>query len=238
MVGARPGPVEAGWAMRARMRAAVWLRLSCPHLRLGGYHCPMLSYLPPATRAIILLNVFVFIAQSATGHEYDGMLALMPLGPYFHAWQLVTYAFLHESVAHIFFNMFALFMFGAPLERFWGAGRFCLYYLACVLAAAAVQLAVGAASATAEPTVGASGGVFGLLLAFALYFPRQRILLLFPPIPMPAWLFVTLYGLLELVLGVTGRQASVAHFAHLGGMLGGAIVLLLWRARGSAYGRF
>jgi len=191
----------------------------------------MLTYLPPATRAIILLNVLVFLAQSATGHALDGPFALWPPGAGFHLWQLLTYAFLHESIAHIFFNMFALFMFGAPLERYWGPARFCFYYLVCVLAAAAVQLAVGATSANPEPTIGASGGVFGLLLAFGFYFPRQRILLLFPPIPMPAWLFVTLYGLLELVLGVTGREANVAHFAHLGGMLGGALVLLLWRAR-------
>ncbi len=198
----------------------------------------MLAYLPPATRAIILLNVVVFLGQSATNHAFDGLFALWPAGPDFHPWQLVTYAFLHEGIAHIFFNMFALFMFGAPLERYWGARGFCVYYLVCVLSAAAVQLAVGAASASPEPTVGASGGVFGLLLAFALYFPRQRILLLIPPIPMPAWLFVTLYGLLELVLGVTGREANVAHFAHLGGMLGGAVMLLLWRAQGSPRGRY
>src|SRR5580700_4362003 len=83
----------------------------------------------------------------------------------------------------------------------------------------------------AEEVIGASGGVFGVLLAFAWYFPRQRIILLFPPIPMPAWLFVTVYGLLELFLGVTGTQQGVAHFAHLGGMLGGALCILYWRAR-------
>jgi len=88
-----------------------------------------------------------------------------------------------------------------------------------------------ALSHTGEPVIGASGGVFGLLLGFAWFFPRQRLMLLFPPIPMPAWLFVTLYGVVELVLGVTGSEANVAHFAHLGGMLGGAVMILIWRAR-------
>ncbi len=106
-----------------------------------------------------------------------------------------------------------------------------MFYFACVIAAALTQLTTAALAGSQEPTLGASGGVFGLLLAFAMYFPRQRIVLLFPPIPMPAWLFVVLYGALELVLGVTNTQAGVAHFAHLGGMLGGALVILYWRAR-------
>ncbi|TLY76140.1 MAG: rhomboid family intramembrane serine protease, partial [Gammaproteobacteria bacterium] len=134
----------------------------------------------------------------------------------------------------IFFNMFAVFMFGRALEEYWGSRRFVTYYFASVLAAGATQLAVQQAAGTASETIGASGGVFGLLLAFAWYFPRQRIILLFPPIPMPAWVFVTFFGVLELFLGVTGRQADVAHFAHLGGMLGGALMLLYWRASGSS----
>ena len=125
--------------------------------------------------------------------------------------------------------MFALFMFGRALEYFWGSGRFIVFYVACVIAAGLTQLWMASLSGSTEATIGASGGVFGLLLAFAMYFPRQRITLLFPPIPMPAWLFVTLYGALELVLGVTNTEAGVAHFAHLGGMLGGALVILYWR---------
>jgi membrane associated rhomboid family serine protease len=160
------------------------------------------------------------------------LFALWPIGPLFRPWQLVTYAFLHGSIAHIFFNMFALFMFGRPLEEYWGSRRFMTYYMASVLAAGATQLAVQYLSGMTYETIGASGGVFGILLAFAMFFPRQRIILLLPPIPMPAWLFVTLYGVLELVLGVTGTQEGVAHFAHLGGMLGGALMLLYWRATG------
>jgi membrane associated rhomboid family serine protease len=189
--------------------------------------------LPPVTRAIIIANVVVFLLQQVTGTALDDLFALWPTGtPYFEPWQLLTYGFLHGGFAHIFFNMFALYMFGAPLEMFWGGRRFAFYYTACVLTAAATELVVQNATDAGAPVVGASGGVFGLLLAFAWYFPKQRLMLLFPPIPMPAWLFVTIYGGVELVFGVTGVQPGVAHFAHLGGMLGGALSILYWRARG------
>ncbi|HET9388975.1 MAG TPA: rhomboid family intramembrane serine protease [Steroidobacteraceae bacterium] len=191
----------------------------------------MFPSLPPVTRAIIFINVLVFLLQHLPGLQLDAYFALWPVGTQFEPWQLLTYAFLHGSLAHIFFNMFALYMFGGALESFWGPRRFLLFYFVSVLAAAATQLAVQWLSQGGEPVIGASGGIFGLLLAFAWFFPRQRILLLFPPIPMPAWLFVTLYGVLELVLGVSGAQSSVAHFAHLGGMLGGALMILIWRAQ-------
>lgn len=193
----------------------------------------MFASLPPVTRGIILANIAVFLLQQVAGNVLLGLGALWPLDdPLFRPWQLVTYSFLHEGLTHIFFNMFALYMFGRPLEQFWGSRRFGIYYLVCVLSAAATELVVQNATQSGGPVIGASGGVFGLLLAFAWYFPQQRLMLLFPPIPMPAWLFVTLYGGLELVLGVTGAQAGVAHFAHLGGMLGGAMSILYWRMRG------
>lgn len=189
--------------------------------------------LPPVTRAIIIANVAVFLLQFVAGNLIVSLFALWPVGDtLFQPWQLLTYSFLHEGFAHIFFNMFALYMFGTPLEMFWGSRRFAFYYVACVLTAAATEAVVQNATEVGGPVLGASGGVFGLLLAFAWYFPKQRLMLLFPPIPMPAWLFVTLYGGLELVLGVTGAQPGVAHFAHLGGMLGGALAILYWRARG------
>jgi membrane associated rhomboid family serine protease len=196
----------------------------------------MFRSIPPATRALILTNVVVYLLQLLSGGLLETLFALWPLGTQFEPWQVVTYAFLHDrsGFAHIFFNMFALYMFGGALEAYWGRRRFLSFYFVCVLAAAGTQLLVQAASHTGEPVIGASGGVFGLLLGFAWFFPQQRIMLLFPPIPMPAWLFVTLYGGLELLLGVTGRQASVAHFAHLGGMLGGAVMILIWRAQDSA----
>lgn len=194
----------------------------------------MLNNLPPATRALLLANVGVFVLQLLIGPRLVEWFALWPPGTIFEPWQLLTYSFLHDGFMHIFFNMFTLFMFGTPLERYWGSGRFIVFYLVCVLAAALTQLTVVVFANSQAPTLGASGGIFGLLLAFAVYFPRQRIMLLFPPIPMPAWALVMIYGLAELFLGVTGNQADVAHFAHLGGMLGGAAMILFWRVKDGA----
>jgi len=194
----------------------------------------MFRALPPATRVILLANVVVFLLQQFASEAVVSLFALWPLGSLFRPWQVVTYAFLHAGFMHIFFNMFALYMFGGALESEWGSRRFLVFYLASVLTAAGTELLVLTQSQVVEPVIGASGGVFGLLLGFAWFFPRQQLMLLFPPIPMPAWLFVTLYGGLELVLGVTGAQDSVAHFAHLGGMLGGALMILIWRAQDRA----
>jgi membrane associated rhomboid family serine protease len=189
--------------------------------------------IPPATRAILTANVVIFLLQIVVGNIVPDLFALWPVGdPRFEPWQLLTYGFLHEGFAHIFFNMFALYMFGSPLETFWGSRRFTFYYLACILTAAATQLLVQNATEVGGQVVGASGGIFGLLLAFAWYFPKQRLIVFPIPIPLPAWLFVTIYGAAELVFGVTGVQPGVAHFAHLGGMLGGALAILYWRARG------
>ncbi len=199
----------------------------------------MFTSLPPVTRALILANIAVSLLQQFAGELLGDLFALWPLGhPYFHPWQLLTYAFLHSGdllhfdITHILFNMFALFMFGSPLERYWGSRRFALYYTVSILSAAATQLAVQNATGGGEPVIGASGGVFGLLLAFAWYFPRERLIFVFFPVPMPAWLLVTIYGAGELYMGVAGVQSDVAHFAHLGGMLGGALAILYWRMRG------
>jgi membrane associated rhomboid family serine protease len=176
----------------------------------------------------------VFLLQQLAGPQWTqwsvDLFALWPPGTSFQPWQIVTYAFLHDDFLHILFNMFALYMFGTPLERFWGSQRYTVFFFVCVVAAALTQITVSVFQHSEVPTLGASGGIFGLLLAFAMYFPRARIMLLFPPIPLPAWAFVTLYALLEVFLGVTGNQAGVAHFAHLGGMLGAAVVILFWRA--------
>jgi membrane associated rhomboid family serine protease len=194
----------------------------------------MFSRLPPATQAIILANIGVFLLQMIAWDPMLRLFALWPLagGEYpFRFWQLITYAFLHGNLAHIFLNMFALFMFGRGLELYWGSRRFLIYYFVCVLSAAVTQLLVESASRGTEPVLGASGGVFGLLLAFAWYFPRQKLIVLPIPIPVPAWLFVTIYAAIELFSGLTRTQQSVAHFAHLGGMLGGALCILYWQAR-------
>jgi len=189
----------------------------------------MLKTLPPATRAIIVANVILFLVYYLIGPSFMDRLALWPVQtPLFEPWQVVTYAFMHGGFMHLFFNMFALFMFGRALETQWGARNYLIYYFASVLAAAGTQLVWTTVTGTFVPTVGASGGVFGVLLAFALLYPRERLMLVFPPIPMQAWLFVTLYGILELVLGVTSSVGGVAHFAHLGGMAGGALVFAFW----------
>ena len=189
--------------------------------------------LPPVTRAIIIANVALYLLSLVAGDTLYGLFALWPVGhPLFQPWQLLTYSFLHAGFAHVFFNMFAVYMFGTPLEMFWGSRRFTFYYLASVLTAAATELVVENATQVGGQVVGASGGVFGLLLAFAWYFPKQRLIVLPIPIPIPAWLLVTIYGGFELVLGVTGAMPDVAHFAHLGGMLGGALSILYWRTRG------
>jgi membrane associated rhomboid family serine protease len=193
--------------------------------------------LAPVTRALLFANIGVFVLQFLTGDLLIAPLALWPLAsaqyptaPGFQVWQLLTYGFLHGGLDHLFFNMLALFMFGTEIERLLGPRRYLTYYLVCVVGAAVAQLVVmGGLHQPPVPTVGASGGVFGLLLAFGLAYPQRRIMLLFPPIPMPAWLFVTLYGLLELYLGVTGSGAGVAHFAHLGGMAAGYALLVHWR---------
>lgn len=199
----------------------------------------MFFSIPPVTRALLLTNGVVFLLEQVMGEPLFIWFGLWPFGspsfdgtPGFLPWQLVTYGFLHSSLLHLFFNMFALYMFGSEIERVFGQRRYLAYYFTCVITAAVAQLAVSALSGSPPyPTVGASGGVFGLLLAFGMYFPRRTVMLIFPPIPMPAWLFVTLYGAIELYLGITGTQAGVAHFAHLGGMVGGYLMIRYWRGR-------
>jgi membrane associated rhomboid family serine protease len=191
--------------------------------------------MPPGTTLLIVANVAVyFLQQLAPG--LIGPFALWPLsaapaGPSFALWQLVTYAFLHGGLTHLAFNMFALYMFGGAIEQVFGTRRYLTYYIVCVVSAALTQLVFAAVTGGIYPVVGASGGVFGLLLAYAMYFPNNRVMLIFPPIPMQARTFVFVYAALELLLGVTGTQGGVAHFAHLGGMIGGFIMLRWWSGR-------
>ncbi|RZL94485.1 MAG: rhomboid family intramembrane serine protease [Variovorax sp.] len=185
--------------------------------------------MPPATQALIFSCVIVYFAQSML--DLDAF-ALWPVASgQFLPWQLLSYGFLHGGLSHLVFNMFGLYMFGGELERVWGSRRFLLFYFVSVLCAALAQLGVAAWSGSMVPTVGASGGLFGLLLGFAMLFPHRKIVPLIPPIPMPAWLFVLIYGLIELGLGITGSIAGVAHFAHLGGLVGGWLVIRYWRGQ-------
>ena len=181
----------------------------------------------PASFGVIILCAVVFL----TGFQPPGF-ALWPLeSGVFAVFQLLTYGFLHGNFNHLFFNMFAVWMFGTQLEHAWGSKRWLIYYLVCVLGAGLVQLLTSSVSGQYYPTVGASGGVFGLLLAFGMTFPREVLILIFPPIPIQARWFVLIYAGIELWAGVTGTASGIAHFAHLGGMLFGAVLLLLWRRK-------
>jgi membrane associated rhomboid family serine protease len=191
-----------------------------------------------AVRILVAANVLVFLLQALANDWLEITFALWPLQPidghvYFHPWQIITYAFLHDThnILHILFNMWQLWMFGAEIERYVGPRRLLACYFASVVTAAIAQLAVlTVIGAPSGPTLGASGGVFGLLLAYAMMFPTRRVVLLIPPIPMPAWLFATIFACLELFFGVTGTLSGIAHFAHLGGMVGSALVVMQWRA--------
>lgn len=209
----------------------------------------MFSNLPPGTKALLIANALVSLLQFALGDRTLAPFMLWPVGGEdggyglgeFMPWQLLTYGFLHGGLPHLLFNMLALVMFGAPLEYNWGQRRFLTYYAVCVLGAAVCQLGVGAWTLSqggeAYPTVGASGGVFGLLLAYGMLFPHQRVMLLIPPIPLKARTLVIIYGAVELLMGVTGTMPGVAHFAHLGGMLFGWLLIRYWRGQPPFGGR-
>ncbi len=193
-----------------------------------------------AVKILIAVNVAMFLLQLGTQGRLEDALALWPLAPYqgqvhFRAWQIVTYAFLHSTEknfwgTHLLFNMLGLWMFGAEIERYVGPWRLASCYIASVITAALVQLIVPPLlHAPYSPTIGASGGVFGLLLAYALMFPQRKVIPLIPPIPMPAWVFAMLYAAAELFFGVTGTLSEVAHFAHLGGMIGSFLAVMQWR---------
>ncbi len=184
-----------------------------------------------ATKALMLLCVGLFCAQMLLPAWFEGVLALWPLGSgQFGVWQVLTYALLHGDPVHLFFNMLGLWMFGSEIERLWGSKRYLHFVVASVFSAAVVQLLWAALTTHNQPTVGASGALFGLLLAFGMIFPNRIIMPLFPPIPMKAKVFVAVFGGLELLFGL-GGASGVAHFAHLGGMLGGFLMIQYWRGR-------
>lgn len=205
-----------------------------------------MSDVPPVTRALVIANVVMSGLQLLFYLPMLLNLALWPLGPahlmslghgasalvQFEPWQLVTYAFLHGDVWHLVFNMLALWSVGTPIERLLGARAYLFYYFVCVLGAAFAQLLIVAyVSHEFVPTLGASGGVFGVLVAFGMIYPHAKLMMPFLPIPISAWLFVILYGSYELFSGVLGFQPGVAHFAHLGGMLAGIVLILYWRGQ-------
>lgn len=211
------------------------------------------SAIPDVILALLVANGLVFAGQMLTivpefGRwqlsRIDLLFALWPPveggirgwpeglpEPGFRFWQLVTYGFLHGNLPHIAFNMFVLWMFGRELETLMGPRRFLFYYLVCVVGAGLVQLMVANIQGDFYWTVGASGGVFGILLAYGMAFPNRTVMLIIPPIPMKAKYFVILMGIFQLYLGFSGLAPGVANFAHLGGMLFGFVLLQYWRRR-------
>jgi membrane associated rhomboid family serine protease len=195
------------------------------------------------TKLLIIINVAVFALEAVSGSGLLANFALWPVGHFivaqfdrpvgFKLWQLITCGFLHANFLHLAINMYALWMFGSDVERAVGPRHYLTLYFASLLSSSATQLFVVSmmTSAGIYPTVGASGAIFGILLAFGMLFPRRTIVLLIPPIPMPAIVFVILYALLELFSGVFGTDQGVAHFAHLGGMIGAYLTLRHCRTR-------
>ena len=216
----------------------------------GGF----LASLPTVTKNLIIINVIIFIATMINQEFMIGTFALFyPTSPFFHWWQVVTHMFMHGGFWHIFFNMYTLLIFGGVVERIIGPKKFLLFYFICGFGAVALHLGVeylqmqiymdgvaqGSAAAMQNieaikltPTVGASGAIYGVLMGYAMLFPESRMTLLFPPITLSAKWMVVAFAVIELLTGVTGLANGIAHFAHLGGMLIGWLMILWWRKRG------
>lgn len=188
------------------------------------------SIFPPAIKNLLIINGLVFVAQNTpiTSYILSHYFALFPIDSgMFYPWQLVSYMFMHGNFSHIIFNLIALWMFGLPLEQRWGTSRFLMYYFITGVGAGLLQLLV-----SDSIVIGASGAVYGILLAFGMTYPDKYIIMLFPPIPMKAKYFVMIFGVIELVSGLGGLNSGIAHFAHLGGMVFGFLLLKYWRLRG------
>ena len=204
----------------------------------SSYYRPSLfggfRFFPPVIKYLLIINaatflLVVFVGNFRFGDLYFGYIltaifALFPWGEGFYPWQLFTYMFMHGGIGHLFFNMFALWMFGMELENVWGSKRFLTYYLLCGVGAGLANLFVAPLFTTPAPTVGASGAVYGILLAFGLMFPNRPIFLYFL-LPIKAKYFVTIFLAFEMFYGVTGTSDGVAHFAHLGGAAVGFVLL-------------
>ncbi len=194
--------------------------------------------LPTVTKNIIFINVLVFIATLVNENVMVGNFAMFfPTSLYFRWWQPVTHMFMHGGVWHIFFNMYTLLIFGSVVERVLGSRRFLTFYFACGLGAAALHLAVtwfrlthgGSLALLGVPMLGASGAIYGVLIAYAMFYPESVLTLIFPPISLKAKWFVLIFAGIELVTGIFGTLDGVAHFAHLGGMIVGWILITVWK---------
>jgi membrane associated rhomboid family serine protease len=200
--------------------------------------------IPPATQALLWAMGIAFLVQQAVGFIAVIPFELWPLGHFalgtdphggemvyagFRPWQLLTYGFLHGGMGHLFFNALALYQFGPAIEQAWGSRRFAAYFLLSVMGSGVLQLVVAALRPQdVYPVVGASGGLYAVLLAYAMLFPHHRMMLLIPPIPMSARTMVVVFGALSLLFGITGTVGGIAHFVHLGGLLVGWLLIRLW----------
>lgn len=216
--------------------------------------------LPTAVKNIIIINVLVMVMMALNKTFMLEKFALFyPTSPFFHWWQPMTHMFLHGGFGHLFFNMYALFIFGSVLERVWGVKKFLLFYFVTGIGAAAVHIGVqwiqmqAYMNAAAEgsmaaiqsihalkmtPTVGASGAIYGVLMGYAMLYPDSVLTLLFPPVSLKAKWFVLIFAGIELALGVFGTRAGIAHFAHLGGLIFGFILIMYWKKRHMLYSRY
>lgn len=213
--------------------------------------------MPPVVKNLLLINVIMYVITMITGNfMYENFALFYFKSPFFKPFQLVTHMFMHGGFTHIFFNMYTLFIFGGVLERVWGSQKFLLYYFVTGIGAALLHLGVmylqlqgyiadvnaGDFMARANiqallstPTVGASGAIYGLLLAYGMLFPNNVMQLIFPPVALKAKWFVLIFGALELLLGLSGRGGNIAHFAHLGGMIFGFFLILYWKKNNRMY---
>ena len=214
---------------------------------------------PTVTKNLVIVNIIVYIATALGGDFMYRLFALYyPASQYFHWWQIVTHMFMHGNFLHIFFNMYALWIVGSVVERMIGSRKFLIFYMISGLGAAALHMGVcyleaqnfltqiasgtGAAaqsymSLKMTPTVGASGAIYGVLIAYAMLFPQSRLTLIFPPISLKARTWVLIFVGIELLTGITGTADGVAHFAHLGGMLVGYLMITYWKKKGTLFDR-
>ena len=207
----------------------------------------MFNRIPPVTKNIIIINVVMLLAMYINENFMLEKFALFyPASPFFKPYQYITYMFMHGGIAHIFFNMYAFFLFGTVLEQVWGGKKFFIYYMVTGLGAAAFftfTTWLVSAGYTYEqyydllrtPTVGASGAVFGILLGYGMLFPNTVLQLIFPTIAIKAKWLVIIYGGLEVVLGLSFPGSQIAHFAHVGGMIFGFILIKYWNRKGRMY---
>lgn len=190
---------------------------------------------PPVVKNLLIINVLVFILQNVLDKRmnFTELIGLWPINTsMFQLWQVVTHMFAHGGMFHIFFNMFALWMFGRILENLWGGKKFLIFYMLCGLGAAALHLAVQYFTDGFSLAVGASGAVYGLLVAFAFLFPNTPLYLMFIPIPIKAKWAITGILVLDIIFGFSSANTGVAHAAHIGGAITGFIIVWYWKKKG------